>query len=121
MSRSKGSKNHYPTPETRAEVHALRSFGVSAPEMAKHLGISQRTLEKHYKPELRSAHIAANAKVASFALYAASGEALKDGASFGDCLRSAHFWLRTRAGWRETDKPDDQQANAITIEWREND
>ncbi len=97
---------HAPTPESRAQVSALYSYGITQEEIARFIGIDPKTLRLHYRDELDSAHIKANAKVGQFLFQNASGQTLKDGASHSDCVRAAMFWAKTRMGWRETQNID---------------
>ena len=97
---------HAPTPESRAQVSALYSYGITQEEIAHFIGIDPKTLRLHYRDELDSAHIKANAKVGQFLFQNASGQTLKDGASHSDCVRAAMFWAKTRMGWRETQSID---------------
>lgn len=98
---------HRPTNKTRAEVMALTSFGVQQMEVAVYLGISDRTLRKHYRRELDTAVTKANAQVA---------RSLFKNAVENDNVSAQIFWLKTRAGFREQ-KEDDapKQDQAITI------
>lgn len=93
---------HEPTEKTRAEVSALYSYGIPQEEIARFIGIDAKTLRKHYREELDGAHVKANAAVGRFLYQNASGSTLKDGATYGDCVRAAMFWAKTRMGWRET-------------------
>ena len=93
---------HDPTDQQRAEVSALKSFGVPLSDIADFIGIDRKTLSKHYDDEIRVAQIKANANVAKFLYNTASGAALKAGATYADCVRAAMFWTKTRMGWRET-------------------
>ena len=93
---------HQPTEKTRAEIIALRSYGVPIKEVAAYIGIDDKTLYKYYKDELENSAIKANANVGKFLYQAASGQALQTGASHGDCVRAAMFWAKTRMGWKET-------------------
>jgi hypothetical protein len=52
--------------------------------------------------EIDTAQVKADAAVAKFLYGTASGRALKDGATYSDCVRAAMFWAKTRMGWRET-------------------
>lgn len=97
---------HKPTYKTRTEVSALYSFGITQEEIAKYIGIDPKTLRLHYRDELDSAHVKANAKVGQFLFQNASGATLKDGATYSDCVRAAMFWAKTRMGWRETQNID---------------
>ena len=83
---------HTPTEKTRNEVAALAGFGVRYEDIADFLGISEKTLTKHYKEELKNGAIKANAAIAKTLFNAA-----KEG-NVTACI----FWLKTRAGWRET-------------------
>jgi len=97
---------HQPTDKTKSEVSALASFGIPQDEIAAYLGISKPTLAKHYEEELKLSSIKANANVGKFLYNMASGSAMKQGASFGECSRAAMFWAKTRMGWRETTHVD---------------
>ncbi len=85
---------HVPNEKTRGQVKALSGFGIKAEDIAKYIGISVPTLYKHYKEEITTGVIGANAKVA---------ETLYNKAINGDTT-AAIFWLKTRAKWREVQK-----------------
>lgn len=93
---------HAPTAESRAQVSALYSYGITQEEIARFLSIDPKTLRLHYRDELDSAHVKANAKVGQFLFQNASGQTLGSGATHSDCVRAAMFWAKTRMGWRET-------------------
>ena len=93
---------HVPTDKIRAEIVALRSYGVPIKEVAAYIGIDDKTLYKYYKEELDNSAIKANANVGKFLYQAASGQALTTGATYSDCVRAAMFWAKTRMGWKET-------------------
>jgi len=93
---------HQPTDKTRAEIIALRSYGVPIKEVAAYIGIDDKTLYKYYREELENSAIKANANVGKFLYQAASGQALTTGATYSDCVRAAMFWAKTRMGWKET-------------------
>jgi hypothetical protein len=97
---------HEPTPQTRAEVSALKSFGVPLEDISNYIGIDRKTLSKYYDSEIKTAQTKADATVAKFLYGAATGRALKDGATHSDCVRAAMFWAKTRMGWRETNQVD---------------
>lgn len=97
---------HAPTPESRAQVSALYSYGITQEEIARFLSIDPKTLRLHYRDELDSAHVKANAKVGQFLFQNASGATLANGATHSDCVRAAMFWAKTRMGWRETQNID---------------
>lgn len=99
---------HNPTPESRAEVRALASFGVTHEQVSTYLGIDAKTLRKHYREELDTSALKVHARVASFLANAATGAALKQdtGATYRDCLTAAIFYGKTRMGLRETNNMD---------------
>ena len=88
---------HAPTEKSRAEVSALCSFGITQDEIATYLDIDIKTLCKHYRRELDTGAIKANAAMAK-RLFDAG---IKDGS-----VPAMIFWLKTRARWRETDNKD---------------
>lgn len=98
------SLEHVPTDYTRGEVSALVSFGNTQEEIARHLGISENTLAKHYRDELDNAVLRANAKVAN---------SLFRKATEGDDVTAQKFWLKTRGRWRETDAVDKTSAESL--------
>jgi len=106
---------HNPTPQTKAEVAALKSFGVVQDDIATYIGIDGKTLRKHYREELDTAQTKADANVAKFLYNAASGKAIEKGASHSDCIRAAMFWAKTRMQWRETGEQDAPKAQPIEI------
>lgn len=82
---------HEVTDVTRGQVEALAGYGFTHDEIGSHLGISEKTLRKHYRKEIDGAVIKANALVArSLHKMATSGN-----------TAAAIFWMKARAGWRE--------------------
>lgn len=90
-----GQPPHKPTDQTRAQVAAMVAYGITAVEIGKVIGISDTTLRKYYREEIDTGTAVANAKVAE-SLYK---KALGDGPS---AVTAAIFWMKTRAGWKET-------------------
>jgi hypothetical protein len=111
---AQGAK-HEPTDKTRSEVSALASFGVPQEDIASYIGISKPTLAKHYPDELAFSSIKANATVGKFLFNMASGQAMKNGATYGECSRAAMFWAKTRMGWRETQHVEHSGALNINL------
>ena len=68
----------------------MAAYGIPQDEIARVVGITKPTLEKHYRPELDRAETEANAKVAESLFRKATG----DGAQ---AVTAAIFWLKTRA------------------------
>ena len=91
------TRAHEPTVKSRAEVTSLTSFGITQEDICKYLGISIKTLEKHYRYEIDTAVTRANGQVAN-ALYT---KAVK-----GNDTTAMIFWLKTRAQWREVNRTE---------------
>ncbi len=77
------------------QVEAMAGYGLPAKDIAIVLGIDAWALERDYQTELKAGAIKANAKVAESLFRRATGEG-REG------VVAAIFWLKTRAGWRET-------------------
>ena len=99
-SRPKVSRNvarpaHKPEPVTRRQVEAMAGYGVPEADIARVIGVDPKTLRKHYREELDTGHVKANAKVAENLFRKATGEGR-------EAVIAAIFWMKTRAGWKET-------------------
>ena len=90
-----GRHSHQPDPATRRQVEALAGFGVPEADIAGVVGVDPKTLRKHYRHELRQGHVKANAKVAENLFRKATGDGR-------EAVIAAIFWMKTRAGWKET-------------------
>src|SRR5215204_3032313 len=86
---------HKPEPGTRRQVEAMAGFGVPEADIAKVVKVDPKTLRKHYREELDTGHVKANAKVAENLFHKATGQGR-------EAVIAAIFWLKTRAGWKET-------------------
>jgi hypothetical protein len=73
----------------------MAGYGVPETDIAGVIGVDPKTLRKHYRSELDHGHVKANAKVAENLYRKATGEGR-------EAVIAAIFWLKTRAGWRET-------------------
>ena len=73
----------------------MAGYGVAEADIARVVGIDPKTLRKHYRDELDNGHVKANAKVAENLFRKATGEGR-------EAVTAAIFWLKTRAGWKET-------------------
>lgn len=98
-----GRPAHEPTPESRDKVKALSAVGARHEDIALLLEISADTLTKHYRRELDLGRIEANAKMAQ-TLYRKGLD--------GNIV-AAIFWLKTRAGWRETTNVEHSHRGAL--------
>ena len=90
-----GRRAHRPDAIGCRQVEAMAAYGVPEADIARVLGIDPKTLRKHYREELDSGHVKANAKVAENLYRKATGEGR-------EAVTAAIFWLKARAGWRET-------------------
>lgn len=108
---------HLPTPETRQLVEELSGIaGWRHAELAAHIGVSEKTLRKHYRTELRRGTVVAVQQVAQ-SLF---GKALS-----GD-VTAAIFFLKRRhpAVWGDKAGDDVEDApppQRVVIEVRRDD
>jgi len=87
-----------PTDEERKLVEQMCAVGIPQESIALVVrdGIDDKTLRKHFRRELDTAKVKANAKV---------GGALFNKAMAGD-TSAAIFWAKTQMGWKETQQID---------------
>jgi len=97
-----GRKQFQPLPEQRKMVQAMTGYGVPQEDICMVIlnpstgkPIDSKTLRRCFRRELDTGTVIANSKVAE-SLY---NKAL--GAGQG-AVTAAIFWLKTRAGWKET-------------------
>lgn len=105
----KNSPGFDPGPEQSRQVEQMAALGASTTEIAAILKIEPKLLEKYYKYELETSSSRINQKVAQIALQSALG---------GD-TDMVKFWLKTRAGWKETKVTEVTGANGGPVEFRE--
>jgi hypothetical protein len=92
-----------PTDEQRRMVEAMSAFGMPHYAIAPVLRISDTTLGRHFRLELDIGLAKANMKVAQFLFQGIVGS--ENQAPFqneGHRMVAAMFWLKCRAGWKET-------------------
>ncbi len=94
-------KEHIPSDESRKLVRSLSAVGIRYVDIAQKLDIGDDTLVKYYKKELEDGRIDANAAI---------GQTLFQQAKDGN-TSAAIFWLKTRAGWKETQTHEITGAN----------
>ena len=104
-----GKPPHKVTEENQAIVRRLSALGVTYEDIALKLKISSDTLVKYYKDILQEGRIDANSVIAG---------TLYNQAKQGN-MTAAIFWLKTRAGWKETQVNEVTGANGkdFTISW----
>lgn len=97
---------HQPTEKQRQTIQMAKAAGLRNDQIAALIDIDVKTLSKHYAKELS----AANAK----AITAVAANLYKRAVSDEkEAVAAAIFWLKTRGGWRETDR-EEGPAQAIT-------
>jgi hypothetical protein len=90
-----GRRAHQPDTTSRRQVEAMAGYGIREADIACVLDIDPKTLRRHYRKELDKGHIKATTMVAENLYRKATGEGR-------EAVTAAIFWLKTRAGWRET-------------------
>ena len=83
----------HPTPEQRRYVETMSACGIPEEKIARVIDIDPKTLRKCFRRELDIGATKANTAVAQTAFRMATS---------GKCAAATIFWLKTRAGWRET-------------------
>jgi len=87
-----GRPSFEPSASQRQMVEAMAGCGIPETDIATVIDIAPKTLRKHFRTELDTGHIKANAKVAGNLFRIATG-------SGREAVTAAIFWLKTRAGW----------------------
>lgn len=90
---------HEPTVTSRRTVSSMAAYGIPQKDIAAVIGITKPTLEKYYRHELDVSSAKATAKVAETLYAKATAKEIT-----GPSVTAALFWLKTRGGWRETDR-----------------
>jgi uncharacterized protein YjcR len=98
---------HIPTEESKKLVRSLSAVGIKYVDIASKLEISDDTLVKHYKKDLEDGRTDANASI---------GQTLFQQAKNGNTA-AAIFWLKTRAGWKETNAVE--HSGEVGVKWLE--
>jgi len=73
----------------------MAGYGVPEADIGGVIGVDPKTLRRHYRDELKHGHVKANARVAESLYRRATTEGAQS-------VTAAIFWLKTRAGWKET-------------------
>ena len=101
-------KEHKPTEESKKVARTLSAVGITYEDIANKLDISSDTLVKYYKKELDAGRVDANASI---------GQTLFQQAKDGN-TSAAIFWLKTRAGWKET-QVNEHSGSVAIYAWEE--
>ena len=107
-----GRRSHKPEPASRRQVEAMAGYGVPEVDIACVLDLDPKTLRKHYRGELDKGHIKATTKVAENLYRKATDEGR-------EAVTAAIFWLKTRAGWKETSIHEMNGPTKIELSWRD--
>ena len=89
----KNSPGFMPTPYQARQVSIMACLGLAAKDIALVLNVEEKIVQTYYKKELRVTHNLANMMVARQALQMAMSGRFPD---------MTKFWLKSRAGWKET-------------------
>jgi hypothetical protein len=110
-----------PTDKDRRTVEAMVGYGITHEQIAKAIGINPKTLRKHFREEIDTGEVKANAKVAeSLYLQATGAPAVYDAA--GRVVRAeqprvttaAIWWTKARMGWKET--VENEHRGGLTVQ-----
>jgi transposase len=105
-----GRPPHEPTEQTRLQAKTLAAVGIRHEDIAAKLGITADTLTKYYRKELDDGRVDANAQI---------GKSLFEQARAGN-TSAMIFWLKTRAGWKETNvhEVSGLDGQALEVIWK---
>jgi transposase len=105
-----GRPPHEPTEQTRLQAKTLAAVGIRHEDIAAKLGITADTLTKYYRKELDDGRVDANAQI---------GKSLFEQARAGN-TSAMIFWLKTRAGWKETQVQEHTgpEGQPLVINWQ---
>ena len=90
-----GRRAHAPDAMTQRQVEAMCACGVPETDIARVLRIDPKTLRKHYRDQLDTGSILASTRIAQSLYHKALGDGPQS-------VTASIFWLKTRAGWKET-------------------
>jgi transposase len=110
MTKQVGRPPHEPTEQTRLQAKTLAAVGIRHEDIAAKLGITADTLTKYYRKELDDGRVDANAQI---------GKSLFEQARAGNTAAMI-FWLKTRAGWKETNvhEVSGLDGQALEVIWK---
>lgn len=99
---------HIPDDMSRRFVLAMKTHGSKHEAIAKVIGISVDTLEKHYGPELDAGKDEVLAKVVDSLIQKALGTGKES-------VAAAKFLLQAKAGWQERVQVENTGEQGVTI------
>lgn len=92
------------TEKQRQQVKNMAALGLRQEEIATLLEITPKTLRKHFRDELDRGALEANAAVMGSLLQLATS---------GKNASATIFWVKTRCGLREKQRPEDKPAQEV--------
>jgi hypothetical protein len=95
MTQDDGGPTDDHDPLLARQIEAMAGYGVPKESIALVVGIDRAILDRTFPDELRTGAIKANARVAESLLRKATGDGPQS-------VAAAIFWLKTRAGRKET-------------------
>jgi DNA-binding XRE family transcriptional regulator len=109
--RKSGRPAHVPSTESRLLATVMSSCGFPQAQIAERIGVDAKTLRRAYREELNSGKITASAMVAQSLFRKATGTGPQS-------VTAAIFWLKTQAGWKETQVNEHTGADGAPLDWR---
>lgn len=88
-------RTHQPTDQTRSLVSLCKAMGYTEDQTAKTVGIALNTLKAHYREELDTGDLKANAKVAANLFTMATSP------THPKAVTAAIFWAKSKMGWSD--------------------
>lgn len=107
--KKRGPKPHIPNESSRNAVLHYCGLGMTQPQICQLMGFSRSTLVKNYRHELDVGEAKMTINVANNLYSMATDRDHRSSAA------SAMFWMKARAGWRETNRTEVTGANGGAI------
>lgn len=98
-----GRKPHIPTDKDRQTVEIMAGFGLPVDRIALVIGVSEDTVERKYRQEIKRGVATVEAKLAGNLLRLASG-------NDGTAMKAVVFALQCRFGWKFPVDPSNPEA-----------
>ena len=109
--RPRGRPEHVPTQKDREIVSFASAIGTPQATIGRLIGISHVTLRVHYRDELDLGMARANISVGRNLYRIATGNSPQ-------AAPAAMFWMKTRAGWKETVRQENTGPDGGPIEFK---
>jgi hypothetical protein len=104
-----GRPRHVPTQKDREIVSIAAAVGIPQAIIGRLIGINESTLREYYRDELDLGMARANISVGGNLYRIATGNSPQAAAA-------GMFWMKTRAGWKETVRQENTGADGGPIE-----